>query len=94
VTSTTVATTVDAGEASCHCDCCKAWCNSWITPMVMRIECPNSPPSFRKPWARPNLALGNDHAYITPAHVLVAMLRQDDGPKALLQRAGVNVPGC
>ena len=39
------------------------------------------------------LALGNDHAYIEPAHVLVAMLRQDDGPKALLQRAGVNVPG-
>jgi len=38
------------------------------------------------------LALGSDHAYITPAHVLVAMLRQDDGPKALLQRAGVNVP--
>ena len=37
------------------------------------------------------LALANDHAYITPAHVLVAMLRQDDGPKALLQRAGVNV---
>ncbi|MDO8286506.1 MAG: ATP-dependent chaperone ClpB [Rhodoferax sp.] len=39
-----------------------------------------------------SLALGNDHAYITPAHVLVAMLRQDDGPRALLQRAGVNVP--
>jgi ATP-dependent Clp protease ATP-binding subunit ClpB len=39
------------------------------------------------------LALGNDHAYIEPAHVLVAMLHQDDGPKALLQRAGVNVPG-
>jgi len=39
------------------------------------------------------LALGSDHAYITPAHVLVAMLRQDDGPKALLQRAGVNLPG-
>ncbi|QTN28830.1 ATP-dependent chaperone ClpB [Rhodoferax sp. AJA081-3] len=38
------------------------------------------------------LALSNDHAYITPAHLLVAMLRQDDGPKALLQRAGVNVP--
>ncbi|MBP9061828.1 MAG: AAA family ATPase, partial [Rhodoferax sp.] len=38
------------------------------------------------------LALANDHAYITPAHVLAAMLRQDDGPKALLQRAGVNVP--
>jgi len=40
-----------------------------------------------------SLALGNDHAYIEPAHVLVAMLRQDDGPKALLQRAGVNVSG-
>ena len=40
-----------------------------------------------------SLALGNDHAYIEPAHVLVAMLRQDDGPKSLLQRAGVNVAG-
>src|SRR6476660_8604384 len=39
------------------------------------------------------LALGNDHAYIEPVHVLVAMLRQDDGPRALLQRAGVNVQG-
>ena len=39
------------------------------------------------------LALGSDHAYIEPCHVLVAMLRQDDGPKALLQRAGVNVAG-
>jgi ATP-dependent Clp protease ATP-binding subunit ClpB len=39
------------------------------------------------------LALGNDHAYIEPAHVLVAMLKQEDGPKALLQRAGVNVSG-
>ena len=37
-------------------------------------------------------ALAHDHAYIEPAHVLGAMLRQDDGPKALLQRAGVNVP--
>ncbi len=40
-----------------------------------------------------SLALGADHAYIEPAHVLLAMLRQDDGPKSLLQRAGVNVPG-
>jgi len=40
-----------------------------------------------------SLALGNDHAYIEPSHVLVAMLRQDDGPKALLQRAGANVAG-
>jgi len=39
------------------------------------------------------LALGNDHAYIEPTHLLVAMLRQQDGPKALLQRAGVNVNG-
>ncbi len=39
------------------------------------------------------LALGNDHAYIEPPHLLVAMLRQEDGPRPLLQRAGVNVPG-
>ncbi|MFZ4480667.1 MAG: Clp protease N-terminal domain-containing protein, partial [Rhodoferax sp.] len=39
------------------------------------------------------LALGKDHAYIEPVHVLIAMLRQEDGPKALLQRAGVNVTG-
>ena len=37
------------------------------------------------------LALKGDHAYIEPAHVLAAMLRQEDGPMALLQRAGVNV---
>ena len=37
------------------------------------------------------LALGKDHAYIDPAHVLLAMLQQQDGPKALLQRAGVNM---
>src|SRR5438105_15917673 len=40
-----------------------------------------------------SLALGNDHAYIEPPHLVVAMLRQEDGPTALLQRAGVNVPG-
>ncbi|HOE41689.1 MAG TPA: ATP-dependent chaperone ClpB [Rhodoferax sp.] len=40
-----------------------------------------------------SLALEKDHAYIEPAHLLVAMLKQDDGPKALLQRAGVNVAG-
>ncbi|MEN9437049.1 MAG: ATP-dependent chaperone ClpB [Pseudomonadota bacterium] len=39
------------------------------------------------------LALGNDHQYIEPVHVLLAMLRQDDGPKSLLQRAGVNLQG-
>lgn len=40
-----------------------------------------------------SLALGNDHAYIEPVHLLAAMLRQDDGPTPLLQRAGVNVQG-
>ncbi|MBP7413967.1 ATP-dependent chaperone ClpB [Simplicispira metamorpha] len=40
-----------------------------------------------------SLALGNDHAYIEPVHVLVALLRQDDGPRALLERAGANVAG-
>jgi ATP-dependent Clp protease ATP-binding subunit ClpB len=36
-------------------------------------------------------ALAQDHAYIEPAHVVAAMLRQEDGPRALLQRAGINV---
>ncbi|MEO7952646.1 MAG: Clp protease N-terminal domain-containing protein, partial [Polaromonas sp.] len=40
-----------------------------------------------------SLALGNDNGYIEPAHLLAAMLRQDDGPRALLERAGVNVNG-
>jgi len=40
-----------------------------------------------------SLALGNDHAYIEPVHLLLAMLRQADGPQSLLQRAGVHVPG-
>jgi ATP-dependent Clp protease ATP-binding subunit ClpB len=40
-----------------------------------------------------SLALANDNGYIEPAHLLAAMLRQEDGPKALLERAGVNVPG-
>ncbi|PZU43021.1 MAG: ATP-dependent chaperone ClpB [Acidovorax sp.] len=40
-----------------------------------------------------SLALGHDNAYIEPVHMLVAMLRQDEGPRALLQRAGANVPG-
>ncbi|MDP4607853.1 MAG: ATP-dependent chaperone ClpB [Burkholderiaceae bacterium] len=38
-----------------------------------------------------SLALGNDHAYIEPVHLLQAMLRQTDGPGSLLQRAGVQV---
>ncbi len=38
-----------------------------------------------------SLANGNDHAYIEPAHLLAAMLRQTDGPQSLLERAGINV---
>ncbi|WP_326999434.1 ATP-dependent chaperone ClpB [Comamonas testosteroni] len=38
-----------------------------------------------------SLALGADQSSIDPLHLLVAMLRQDDGPRALLQRAGGNV---
>ncbi len=40
-----------------------------------------------------SLALGHDNAYIEPVHLLLAMLRQDDGPRPLLERAGVNVQG-
>lgn len=40
-----------------------------------------------------SLALAGDNQYIEPEHLLVAMLRQEDGPRSLLQRAGVNVPG-
>jgi len=37
-----------------------------------------------------SLALNRDNPYIEPVHVLAAMLVQADGPKALLERAGVN----
>ena len=37
-----------------------------------------------------SLALNRDNPYIEPVHVLLAMLAQTDGPKALLARAGVN----
>jgi len=37
------------------------------------------------------LALGADHGYIEVCHLVVAMLKQDDGPRALLMRAGVNI---
>jgi ATP-dependent Clp protease ATP-binding subunit ClpB len=40
-----------------------------------------------------SLALGNDNGYIEPAHLLLAMLRQEDGPRAVLEKAGVNVNG-
>lgn len=40
-----------------------------------------------------SLALGNDNQYIEPVHLLAAMIRVDDGPKALMNRAGVNVAG-
>ena len=38
------------------------------------------------------LVLGADQAYIEPAHLLVSMLRQTDGPQSLLMRSGVAVP--
>ncbi|HJV27718.1 MAG TPA: ATP-dependent chaperone ClpB [Aromatoleum sp.] len=40
-----------------------------------------------------SIAVGNDQQFIEPAHLLLAMLAQDDGGTvSLLQRAGVNVP--
>jgi len=39
-----------------------------------------------------SIAVGNDHQYIEPLHVLAAMLRQSDGAaRSLLQRAGANL---
>lgn len=38
-----------------------------------------------------SLAVTRDNPYIEPAHILLAMLQQDEGPKALLERAGVKV---
>ena len=38
-----------------------------------------------------SLAVTRDNPYIEPAHILLAMLRQDEGPKALLEKAGVKV---
>ncbi len=40
-----------------------------------------------------SLAVGNGNPYIEPAHVLAALLAQPEGPKALLDRAGVNTAG-
>jgi ATP-dependent Clp protease ATP-binding subunit ClpB len=40
-----------------------------------------------------SLAVTRDNPYIEPVHVLAAMLAQDDGPRALLERAGVRLPG-
>jgi len=37
-----------------------------------------------------SLAVTRDNPYIEPAHLLLAMLAQADGPKALLDRAGAN----
>ena len=39
------------------------------------------------------LALANDNGYIEPVHLLLAMLKQEDGPRALLEKAGVNAAG-
>ena len=37
-----------------------------------------------------SLAVSRDNPYIEPSHLLLAMLQQADGPKALLDRAGAN----
>ncbi len=37
-----------------------------------------------------SLAVARDNPYVEPAHLLLAMLQQADGPKALLDRAGAN----
>ena len=39
-----------------------------------------------------SLALSRDNPYLEPVHVLSAMLAQEDGPRALLERAGVRAP--
>ena len=40
-----------------------------------------------------SLAVGNDNPYIEPLHLLAALLNQEDGSsRAILQRAGVQVP--
>ncbi len=39
-----------------------------------------------------SLAVTRDNPYIEPVHVLAAMLAQDDGPRALLERSGVRLP--
>ena len=39
-----------------------------------------------------SIAVGQDHAYIEPSHLLLALLQQDDGATvSLLQRSGTNV---
>ena len=38
-----------------------------------------------------SIAVARDNPYMEPAHVLVAMLAQADGPKALLTQAGVSI---
>ena len=40
-----------------------------------------------------SLALAHDNGYIEPVHLLAAMLKQDDGPRAMIEKAGVNVNG-
>ena len=40
-----------------------------------------------------SLAVARDNPYIEPSHLLLAMLQQPDGPKALLDRAGANTSG-
>jgi ATP-dependent Clp protease ATP-binding subunit ClpB len=59
-------------------------------PFIMRID--KLTTKFQEALAEAQtLALGNDHNRIDPLHLLAAMLRQQDGPKALLERSGAKV---
>src|SRR5687767_1285985 len=40
-----------------------------------------------------SLAVTRDNPYIEPAHLLLAMLTQPEGPRSLLERAGANLKG-
>jgi ATP-dependent Clp protease ATP-binding subunit ClpB len=65
----------------------------WITPRFHHAtrqthhQVPGSPGDAQ------SLALGNDNAYIEPPHLLAGHAAPGRRPRALLQRAGVNVPG-
>ena len=39
-----------------------------------------------------SLAVTRGNPYIEPVHLLAAMLMQEDGPRALLERSGVRLP--
>src|SRR6218665_1297426 len=60
---------------------------------VPHVPCNSEDPQHASRQIHHQIPGGNDRAYTEPVHLLAAMLRQADGPRALLQRAGANVPG-